>query len=502
MFSHVYSKAQGIREGIRLSEDAYNAIFKPIENRRAFQVLPMLLHPRSKGYLKLKSRNPFHHPLIYPNFFADARDIDTLLEGIREAIKIAEQPEYQALGVELYNATIPGCESAAFNSDEYWRCYIKHLSATLHHQIGTCKMGPHSDGTAVVDANARVHGIKNLRVADVSIIPESPSGHTAAFSFLIGEKIANSIQNDWKPKESNIQKLTRHKRSIDWQYQDPDHTTESRTVPTTTRRYPINQPITTMIPKQTTNPDTMHVLHALNMSAIHRHSHQFLNSTVGDVGIILWGSLTATKTIDFKSKLAENTNSTKTNETNLNSNNNFIMPRILKTTLPQSTTAATLATDIATEKFTETSTSTEEMLTSTGVYTFSSTEVITTQTSRTNKETTATTIQLSTAMSNMEKILATAPTLDEDAIKTYELNENERHGISKDKFITEQLKMRNSTSFSDEMATTEMSQSTTEASTEASTEALTEILTSVANQTKTVKVERAASAQIVNQKPK
>lgn len=95
----------------------------------------MLLHPRSKGYLRLKSRSPFHHPLMYPNFFADSRDIDTLLEGIREIIKIAQQPEFQELGVELYNVTFPGCETTEFNSDEYWRCYIRHMSATLHHQV-------------------------------------------------------------------------------------------------------------------------------------------------------------------------------------------------------------------------------------------------------------------------------------------------------------------------------------------------------------------------------
>lgn len=127
--------AQGIREGVRMSQETYNAVFRPIENRRAFQILPLLLHPRSKGYLKLKNRNPFHHPFLYPNFFSDPRDIDTLLEGIRETIKITQQPEFVELGVRLYNVTVPGCEETVFNTDEYWRCYIRHLSATLHHQV-------------------------------------------------------------------------------------------------------------------------------------------------------------------------------------------------------------------------------------------------------------------------------------------------------------------------------------------------------------------------------
>lgn len=118
-----------------MSQEVYDAVFKPLENRRSFQVLPMLLHPRSKGYLKLKSRNPFHHPMMFPNFFADSRDIDTLLEGIREAIKIAQQPEFQVLGVKLYNASFPGCETTEFNSDEYWRCYIRHLVSAFYGHI-------------------------------------------------------------------------------------------------------------------------------------------------------------------------------------------------------------------------------------------------------------------------------------------------------------------------------------------------------------------------------
>lgn len=506
------------------------AVFKPLENQRAFQMLPMLLHPRSKGYLKLKSRNPFHHPKLYPNFFADARDIDTLLEGIREAIKIAEQPEFQELGVKLYNASIPGCETAEFDSDAYWRCYIRHLSATLHHQIGTCKMGPHTDQTAVVDANARVHGIRNLRVADVSILPESPSGHTAAFSFLIGEKIAASIRNDWKPKESNIQRLTRHKKSLDWQYQDPEHTTEPRIIPTTSQRYPINQHITTMRTKQTTtNLETMNVLHALNMSALLEHSHQFQNSTIGDVGIILWGSLTASKTIDFKTKLAENTNLTNSNETinEINKNNNK-KPRILRPTSSKPMTDATtskpvITTITSTETFTESSTigtaAAEEATTlpvpTTNGNSFESTEagavvatVATTQNPERTDETT--TIQLSTAMSNMAKILATAPTLDEDAIKTYELSTSEKRGASKDKFITKQIKLRNSTSFLDETtmnAATTIAESTTatdalQPTTEIITETQTQVVNNdlVANQTKTV--QNANSVETLSQKSK
>lgn len=176
----------------------------------------MLLHPRSSGYLKLKSTNPFHHPLFYPNFFADSRDLDTLVDGIRQAIRLTEQEPFRQLGAELYEANVPGCESHEFNSNGYWKCYAMHLSATLHHQVGTCKMGPSSDATSVVSPKALVHGLENLRVVDVGIIPLPPSGHTTAFSYMIGERIADLIKSDWNV--SNIDEiLERPKRHFDWQ---------------------------------------------------------------------------------------------------------------------------------------------------------------------------------------------------------------------------------------------------------------------------------------------
>lgn len=413
--------AQGIREGIRLSQEVYDAVFKPIEMRRSFQILPMLLHPRSKGYLKLKSRNPFHHPLLYPNFFSDARDIDTLLEGIREIIKITEQIEFQKLAVKLNNVTVPGCEESKFDSDDYWRCYIRHLSATLHHQVSTCKMGPRSDETAVVDANGHVHGFMNLRVADVSIIPEPPSGHTAAFSFVIGEKIADSILSSWKPQESHIQKLTRIRKSLDWVYQDPDHTTEAR--PTSTTKRPPTQSFTTKASKAVMNSEIMQVLNSLNVSGMHEHSQQFKNSTIGDVGAILWGSLTSSRTIDFKSKLAENSNQTVTNSTTKT-----------QALAVQSTNA--LATNVT------------ESATDVGISTKYASNINTDETTTDSSE--STTLQSPDEMSSMEKIIATAPSLDEDAIKTIEFEE--KPTASKMKHLTKQLKQSNSISFLDQGA--------------------------------------------------
>lgn len=215
-----FDTAPGTRRSVGLTKQAYSSIFKPLENQRSFQFLPMLLHPKSKGFLKLKSTNPFKHPLFYPNFFDDSRDVDTLLAAIRESIRISNQKSLQHLGLKLYEAKVPGCENHKFNSDDYWKCYIMHLSASLHHQIGTCKMGPISDPSAVVDSSLKVIGIKGLRVVDVSIIPQPPSGHTAAYSYMIGEKAADMIKKEWGIADRKYYRGKRDVHKFDWQKGD------------------------------------------------------------------------------------------------------------------------------------------------------------------------------------------------------------------------------------------------------------------------------------------
>ena len=59
--------------------------------------------------------------------------------------------------------------------------------------IGTCRMGPNSDASSVVDETLRVKGLSKLRIADASIMPTMPSANTNATSYMIGEKAADLI---------------------------------------------------------------------------------------------------------------------------------------------------------------------------------------------------------------------------------------------------------------------------------------------------------------------
>ncbi|XP_038113573.1 glucose dehydrogenase [FAD, quinone] isoform X2 [Culex quinquefasciatus] len=192
-----FDSGPGTATAFRLSNETYDGYFRPIRNVRSFMYLPLLLKPRTKGKLRLKSRNPFQHPRFEYQYFEDDRDLDALAYGIEEAIRVTSQPAFRELGVELYSRKVPGCEQLEFNTHEYWRCHVRVLTATFHHQVATCKMGPPTDPEAVVDARLRVYGVGRLRVVDIGIVPEPPAAHTAAVAYGIGEKAADMIREDF-----------------------------------------------------------------------------------------------------------------------------------------------------------------------------------------------------------------------------------------------------------------------------------------------------------------
>jgi choline dehydrogenase len=148
------------------------------QNYEILMTYTVLLNPKSRGSVKLKSRDPTAPPKIISGYLTHPDDVDTLVRGINKLQTLINTPAMRANFAENIKFNIPECNSIPFPSDNYWRCYLKYFTASLWHPSGSCKMGNSSDRNAVVDDELRVYGIKNLRVADASIMPNIPSGNT------------------------------------------------------------------------------------------------------------------------------------------------------------------------------------------------------------------------------------------------------------------------------------------------------------------------------------
>lgn len=193
----VFKRNFGIRD------DIYNEMFAQLASIEAktFMVFPMVMRPKSKGRIKLRSNNPFDLPAIFPNYFSDQYDIDIAVRGIRKLIELSKTKALKKLNAELLTVPVPGCKHFTFDSDDYWGCFTRHFTFTIYHHCGTAKMGPRHDKRAVVDPQLKVYGVNKLRVVDASIMPEIVTGHTNGPVIMIAEKAADMIKNEWNFRE-------------------------------------------------------------------------------------------------------------------------------------------------------------------------------------------------------------------------------------------------------------------------------------------------------------
>lgn len=167
----------------------------------------ILLHPKSRGHVALKSSDPLDDPFIDAGFLRSEEDIRLLKKGLMFMQKLTKTSYYRYVRATLEKLDVPGCDKAKLDYDEYWRCFVMNTVGSLQHPVGTCAMGPEG----VVNERLKVHGVSRLRVIDASVMPTIPGGNTNAPTMMIGEKGADMIKADYGLFMNEVQMLRQYR---------------------------------------------------------------------------------------------------------------------------------------------------------------------------------------------------------------------------------------------------------------------------------------------------
>jgi len=151
----------------------------------SFGVRPVMLHPESRGRVRLRSADPTASVRIAQNFLATDKDIRTIREGVRLARDVAGR---RGLDPFRGRETAPGPDC---RTDAEIDAFVRATAITAHHPCATCAMG--TGERAVVDSALRVRGVEGLRVVDASVMPDLVSGNINACVLMIAEKASDLV---------------------------------------------------------------------------------------------------------------------------------------------------------------------------------------------------------------------------------------------------------------------------------------------------------------------
>ncbi|MFJ8083606.1 GMC family oxidoreductase [Streptomyces sp. NPDC096205] len=158
------------------------------QHPNAVSILPGVVRPLSRGWVRLASADPLAKPLVNPNYLGDPADVERLVQAVELSREIFATAAFSgALKGEL----MPGPE---VRTKAELTAFVRERADSYHHQAGSCRMG--IDDRSVVDPRLRVHGVDGLRVVDASVMPAVPSGNCHTAIAAVAERAADLIKED------------------------------------------------------------------------------------------------------------------------------------------------------------------------------------------------------------------------------------------------------------------------------------------------------------------
>jgi choline dehydrogenase-like flavoprotein len=156
-----------------------------------FTMAVVLLNTQSRGSVTLKSSNPSDPPTVDVGYLTHPYDKKALIAAVRESRRLIKSSPLGKFWKGIICAPID-------ESDEASWTYIQELISPIWHASSTITMGKQDDPSTCVNADMKVCGLKNIRVADMSVCPLTISGHTQAVAYLIAQTAAEKIIEEYE----------------------------------------------------------------------------------------------------------------------------------------------------------------------------------------------------------------------------------------------------------------------------------------------------------------
>ncbi len=158
-----------------------------VENTYGVTITTVVVKPRSRGFVRLRSADPGDMPLVSPHLLKHPADAEAMIAGQRFFLRALQA---KPLSDRIKRIAVP--DPGDLGDDAVMKHCRRHVK-TNYHPSGTCRMGSTGDRMAVLNSRLRVRGVANLRVCDLSAMPNINAGNTAAPALMLGSRCAELV---------------------------------------------------------------------------------------------------------------------------------------------------------------------------------------------------------------------------------------------------------------------------------------------------------------------